>query len=86
MKVLITMNINLLTADSMKADDSKNLRRVRWDEVVRQGDFVVGGKGFEPWEGPSGFRADSFLKPIYRTRQSIPTGPDKNEPPKDTSE
>jgi len=24
---------------------------------------------FEPWEGPSGFRADSFLKPIYRRRK-----------------
>ncbi|MGZ5528828.1 MAG: hypothetical protein ACXWJB_09175 [Limisphaerales bacterium] len=70
----------------MKTDDLKNLRRVRWDEVVREGDFVIAGKGFEPWEGPSGFRADSFLKPIYRTRQSIATRLDKNEPLKNISE
>jgi hypothetical protein len=56
----------------MKTDNSKTLRRVKWDEVVRQGDFVIAGNGFEPWEGPTGFRADSFLKPIYR-RQSTPT-------------
>ena len=56
----------------MKTDNSKTLRRVKWDEVVRQGDLVVAGNGFEPWEGPTGFRADSFLKPIYR-RQSTPT-------------
>jgi hypothetical protein len=57
----------------MKTDDSKTFRRVKWDEVVREGDFVMAGTGFVPWDGPTGFRADSFLKPIYRTRQSIPT-------------
>jgi hypothetical protein len=45
----------------------QNLRRLEWDELVRRGDFVEDGRqGFEPWEGPSGFRADAFVKQIYR--------------------
>jgi hypothetical protein len=42
-------------------------RRLKWDEMVRRGDFVEDGRqGFEPWEGPSGFHAGSFVKTIYR--------------------
>jgi hypothetical protein len=45
----------------------KRLRRLKWNELVRQGDFVEDNQhGFEPWEGPSGFRADMFIKTIYR--------------------
>ena len=45
----------------------KRLRRLKWNEFVRRGDFVEDDRhGFEPWEGPSGFRADSFIKTIYR--------------------
>jgi hypothetical protein len=48
---------------------SKHFRRLKWDEIVVPGDFIVNDqRGFEPWEGPSGFRADAFLKPIYRRR------------------
>ncbi len=57
----------------MKTAASRTLRRVKSDEVVRQGDFVVAGNGFEPWEGPSGFRANSFLKPIFRAL-AVPAG------------
>ncbi len=43
------------------------LRKLAWNELVRKGDFVADGyDGFEPWEGPSGFRADAFVKPTYR--------------------
>jgi len=43
------------------------LRRLKWNELVRRGDFVEDGRdGFEPWVGPSGFRADAFVKQIYR--------------------
>ncbi len=43
------------------------LRRLKWNEFVRHGDFVKDGRhGFELWEGPTGFRADSFIKTIYR--------------------
>jgi len=45
----------------------ERLRRLNWDELVRCGDFVEDGrKGFEPWVGPSGFRADAFVKQVYR--------------------
>jgi hypothetical protein len=45
----------------------KYLRRLKWNELVRRGDFVADGKqGYEPWDGPSGFRADAFVKQIYR--------------------
>jgi hypothetical protein len=43
------------------------LRRLKWNELVQRGDFVEDGReGFEPWVGPSGFRADAFVKQIYR--------------------
>lgn len=52
------------TPESLSA---AGLRRLEWNELVRKGDFVVDGHdGFEPWEGPSGFMADSFVKPTYR--------------------
>jgi hypothetical protein len=45
----------------------KTLRLLKWNELVKRGDFVEDGRhGFEPWVGPSGFRADSFVKQIYR--------------------
>ena len=50
-----------------KTGISKRFRRLKWNELVTRGDFVENGnQGFEPWEGPGGFRADSFVKPIYR--------------------
>jgi hypothetical protein len=43
------------------------LRPLKWNELVRPGDFVEDGqKGFQPWEGPGGFRAASFVKKIFR--------------------
>jgi hypothetical protein len=54
-----------------KADVSEHFRRLSSDEVVSPGDFVKDGHhGFEPWEGPGGFRADAFLKPIYRRQKA----------------
>lgn len=53
----------------------KHLRLLKWHERVRRGDFVADGrKGFEPWEGPSGFRADAFVKQIYRRLGRQPSG------------
>jgi hypothetical protein len=46
---------------------AEGLRPLKWNERVQRGDFVADGRqGFEPWEGPSGFRADAFVKTIYR--------------------
>jgi hypothetical protein len=51
----------------LKAGVPKRFRRLKWDELVFPGDFVVNEqRGFEPWEGPGGFRADAFVRPIYR--------------------
>jgi len=45
----------------------ERFRRLKWNEVVRHGDFVADERlGLELWEGPGGFRADTFVKPIYR--------------------
>ena len=55
------------TASSAAAVAPKRLRRLKWNELVRHGDFVEDGRrGFEPWDGPGGFRADAFVKNIYR--------------------
>ena len=52
---------------SAAALTAEGLRPLKWNERVRLGDFVADGhRGFEPWEGPSGFRADAFVKQIYR--------------------
>ena len=57
----------------------EHLRLLKWHERVRRGDFVADGRqGFEPWVGPSGFRADSFVKQIYRRLRRRPAGA-KNE-------
>ncbi len=51
------------------------LRPLKWNELVRRGDFVEDGReGFEPWVGPSGFRADAFVKQIYRQLRQRPSG------------
>jgi hypothetical protein len=44
---------------------------LKWHELVSAGDFVADAQqGFELWEGPNGFRADAFVKPIYRTDEN----------------
>jgi hypothetical protein len=58
------------TAPTIVAVPPKSLRRLKWNELVRRGDFVEDGRqGFEPWIGPAGFRADAFIKTIYRRLQ-----------------
>ena len=53
---------------------SKRFRRLKWNELVLYGDFVADERlGLELWEGPGGFRADSFVKPIYRRNKSRST-------------
>ncbi len=54
-------------AASAKAGIPRDLRRLKLHEIVSQGDYVANEQGgFELWEGPGGFRADSFVKAIYR--------------------
>lgn len=56
-------------------------RRLQENEVVSRGDFVLNDlQGVEPWEGPGGFRADSFVKQIYRRVTTVrPAAGDSNE-------
>ena len=43
------------------------LRLLKWNELPRRGDLVEDGRnGFEPWVGPTGFRADAYVKQIFR--------------------
>jgi hypothetical protein len=56
----------------------ERFRRLKWNELVRLGDFVADEhRGFEPWEGPGGFRADAFVKPTYRRQERRPSGAKK---------
>ncbi len=56
----------------------ERFRRLKWNEVVCRGDFVANERlGLEPWEGPGGFRADTFVKPIYRLNESRSTATKK---------
>ena len=66
------MNLNLESPKkNLETGAAKYFRRLRWNELVVMGDFVGDeNRPFEPWHGPSGFQADSFLKPIYRTMKT----------------
>ena len=56
---------------SAKVAGPGHFRRLKMNEVVSHGDFVANERlGFEPWEGPGGFRAGAFLKPIYRRKET----------------
>ena len=62
----------------MLVDVRMRLRRLERDELVSRGDFVADAqRGFEPWEGPGGFRADAFVKPIYRRDRSGSTATER---------
>jgi len=65
-------------AASAKAGVPKCFRRLKWNEVVSRGDFVADEhQRLEPWEGPGGFRANAFLKPIYRRHEISSTATKK---------
>jgi len=78
--------INAMTANlsnsnpEVVASDSvaKQFRRLKSNELVSRGDFVADlHSGFKSWEGPTGFRAYSFVKPIYRKHKRQPPGTGK---------
>ena len=55
-------------------------RRLNRTELVSPGDFVWDAqKGFELWEGPSGFMSDAFVMSIYRLANSVPPPPEIDE-------
>jgi len=67
------------TSSSATLTVPERLRPLKWNELVRPGDFVENDRqGFELWEGPGGFRADAFVKQIYRPRGRRPAGAGKS--------
>ena len=70
MKTIETVKLKSGRNLQAAAQSPRHFRRLKWDELVTSGDYVVNeNRRFEPWEGPSGFRADAFLKPIYRRKK-----------------
>lgn len=69
---MITDQISIATIEeAVPALVPRGFRRLKSSEVVTPGDYLVDDlRGFEPWQGPGGFRADSFLKPIYRQKKT----------------
>ena len=54
-----------------RASVPERFRRLKWNEVVWPGDFVADERlGLQPWKGPGGFRAGSFVRPIYRREET----------------
>ena len=61
-----------LTGNSMR------FRRLEPHELVKVGDYIASDrKELELWEGLKGFRADAFLKQIYRQDKSRSTASKK---------
>ena len=51
----------------VNGETSMHFRLLRSNELVVAGDFILNkNHEFEPWEGPAGFRADSFVMAVYR--------------------
>ena len=56
--------------------EPKGFRRLKFNELVSLGDFVHDDSlGLQPWDGPRGFQAGSFVKPIYRPQRIRSTTP-----------
>lgn len=56
-----------LVLTSLRATPRLRFRRLKSHEQVVRGDYLEEGKErYEMWEGPAGFRADSFFKKVYR--------------------
>lgn len=58
-----------------RGKEERSFRQLRWDEVVRYGDYVeIEGQGFQEWNGPGGFRAASFVSEVYRVVRDSAAG------------
>ena len=60
-------NAGEVSNESSPTGESQGFRLLKFNELVSVGDYVIGkDNGFEPWDGPRGFQAGSFVQPIYR--------------------
>ena len=61
-----------LVAIDAEAVTPSRMRLLKAHELVSRGDYIATQhQGFELWDGPGGFRADSFIHPIYRGPKPI---------------
>ena len=52
---------------SLDSRPEVHFRRLKFNELVIPGDYIKDGEhSYQPWDGPRGFRAASFCKPVYR--------------------
>ena len=59
---------------SLESRPEVRFRRVRSNELVIPGDYIQDGEhAYQPWEGPRGFRAASFRKPVFRPEEKAHT-------------
>ena len=55
------------SSPSVNASIPKKFRRLKWNEMVSRGDLVANAhRQLEKLNGLTGFRAGSFVGPIYR--------------------
>jgi len=55
---------------SLESRPEVRFRRVRPYELVMPGDYIKDSeRSYQPWDGPRGFRAASFVKEVYRPEQ-----------------
>jgi len=55
---------------SLTEGSEAGFRRLKPNERVMHGDYIENGiSDYRLWDGPTGFRADSFLNKVYRAIQ-----------------
>jgi hypothetical protein len=60
--------------------EPKGFRRLKFNELVSVGDYVEDeSSGLQLWDGPRGFQAGSFVKPIYRPQRKRSVAPKKSK-------
>jgi hypothetical protein len=63
----VSLTSDPLDAATKAGSIKKKFRRLKGTEVVTVGDFIADEQNrLQPWEGPGGFQADNFVRPIYR--------------------
>lgn len=68
------MSPNENETDRTVTTHPEHFRRLQGDELVSRGDFVENEQQrLVAWEGPTGFRASSFNRPVYRVNAIPPT-------------
>ena len=66
---------------AIAASGRANFRRLRANELVWSSDYLMDTQlGMQLWDGPGGFQAGTFTKPVYRKRgASIPQSTSNRE-------